>query len=378
MNSRIYLSPPHMSGHELPYIQQAFEANWIAPVGPDINAFEQAMADYVHSPHAVALSSGSAALHLALRLCGVGAGDEVVCSTFTFAGSAFPITYCGGQPLFVDSEAGSWNMDPTLLEQLLRERQTAGKLPKAVIVVHLYGIPAQLDVIAELCQRFGVELIEDAAESLGATFGDKHSGTFGRLGVFSFNGNKIITTSGGGMLMCRDEADAQRARFWATQARDDAPYYQHTQIGYNYRMSNIVACIGRGQLEVLAQRIKRKREIFEWYRSAFSPIPGVSMMPEPTGRNCNYWLSCVLIDEQLSGFSAEQLRLAFEADNIESRPLWKPMHLQPVFANCKAMCNGVSQHLFDHGLCLPSGTAMAEPHLQRIQRVIQQVAAGSR
>jgi pyridoxal phosphate-dependent aminotransferase EpsN len=367
-----------MSGRELPYIQQAFDANWIAPVGPDINAFEQAMADYVQSPHAVALSSGSAALHLALRLCGVGPGDEVVCSTFTFAGSAFPITYCGAQPLFVDSEEQSWNMDPGLLEQLLIERHAAGKLPKAVIVVHLYGIPAQLDALVDICERFGVELIEDAAESLGATFSGRQSGTFGRLGVFSFNGNKIITTSGGGMLMCRDEADAQRARFWATQARDDAPHYQHSQIGYNYRMSNIVACIGRGQLEVLTQRIERKREIFEWYRSIFSSIPGVSMMPEPPGAQCNYWLSCVVIDEKQAGFSAEQLRLAFEADTIESRPLWKPMHLQPVFAQCKAMLNGIAQHLFEQGLCLPSGTAMAQPQLQRIQRVIQQVAAGSR
>jgi dTDP-4-amino-4,6-dideoxygalactose transaminase len=269
-------------------------------------------------------------------------------------------------------------MDPGLLEQLLIERHAAGKLPKAVIVVHLYGIPAQLDALVDICERFGVELIEDAAESLGATFSGRQSGTFGRLGVFSFNGNKIITTSGGGMLMCRDEADAQRARFWATQARDDAPHYQHSQIGYNYRMSNIVACIGRGQLEVLTQRIERKREIFEWYRSIFSSIPGVSMMPEPPGAQCNYWLSCVVIDEKQAGFSAEQLRLAFEADTIESRPLWKPMHLQPVFAQCKAMLNGIAQHLFEQGLCLPSGTAMAQPQLQRIQRVIQQVAAGSR
>jgi dTDP-4-amino-4,6-dideoxygalactose transaminase len=370
--SRLYLSPPHMSGRELELVQAAFASNWIAPAGPDIDAFEREMCAYTGAAHAVALSSGTAAIHLALLLAGVGQGDEVLCSTFTFAGSAFPIRYCGATPVFVDSDRDSWNMDPALLEQAIRERiRACGKPPKACIVVHLYGSPADLNPIAALCRSHGIALIEDAAESLGGRYRERHTGTIGQFGVLSFNGNKIITTSGGGMLLGLDKAHIDRARFLATQARDPTPHYQHSVTGFNYRMSNIAAAIGRGQLEVIEQRVARRREIFEWYRCRLEPIEGIRLMPEPRWARGNRWLTCITVDAAVCGADHEAIRLALEADNIESRPLWKPMHLQPVFADCPAVLSGVSEDLFAHGLCLPSGSAMTEDDLERVSGLIQ-------
>ncbi len=363
---RLYLSPPYLSGGEIEMVRRAFESNWIAPVGPDIDAFEAQMCAYTGAANAVALSSGTAALHLALLLAGVGPGDEVVCSTFTFAGSAFPIQYCGATPVFVDSTRDTWNMDPGLLENALRERRAAGATPRACIVVHLYGSPADMDPIAVVCQRHGVVLIEDAAESLGALYKEAHTGTMASLGVLSFNGNKIITSSGGGMLLGADAVQVARARFLATQARDAAPHYQHSVTGYNYRMSNIVAAIGRAQLETIEQRVARRREICEWYRVRLAPVDGIGFMPEPSWARANRWLTCITVDPKRCGVSREDLRLALEQDNIESRPFWKPMHLQPVFAGCLAYTNGISEDLFTHGLCLPSGTGMAEEDLERV------------
>lgn len=362
-----------MSGVELPLIRAAFETNWIAPAGPDIAAFEAEMCAYTGAPHGVALSSGTAAIQLALILSGVKSGDEVLCSSFTFAGSAFPICYCGATPVFVDSDETSWNMDPALLERAIRERTAAGKVPKACLVVHLYGGPADMDPIADLCRSHDIVLIEDAAESLGSRYKNRHTGTIAPLGVLSFNGNKVITTSGGGMLLGVSKEQIDRARFLATQARDPVPHYEHSTVGFNYRMSNVCACIGRGQLTVIEQRVARRREIFEWYRRRLGELDGIGFMPEPSWARGNRWLSCITLDPSKVKRTPEQLRVALEADNIEARPLWKPMHLQPVFAGCPSFAGGVSEKLFQTGLCLPSGTAMTDSDLERVWNVIRAV-----
>ena len=353
---RVYLSPPHMSGREPELVQDAFASNWIAPLGPHVDAFEREFAARVGVRHAAALSSGTAALNLALLLIGVGAGDEVLCSSLTFSASANAITYCGARPVFIDCDAASWNMDPDLLETELERCAATGTLPKAVLAVDLYGQCADYTRIAPICERFGVPLIEDAAEALGATCAGRPAGSFGRAAAFSFNGNKIITTSGGGMLVSGDEALIARGRFLATQARDAAAHYQHSTIGYNYRMSNVLAAIGRGQLTVLEERIAARRANFEAYTGALADLPGIAFMPEAPYGRCTRWLTCLTIDPEAFGASREDVRLALEAENIESRPVWKPMHLQPVFASCRVVGGAVSQRIFQHGLCLPSGS----------------------
>ncbi len=370
---RIYLSPPHMSGLEVEFVKEAFESNWIAPVGPQVDAFEKEFARMNGSRHAVAVSTGTAALHLALRILGVGAGDEVLCSSFTFCASATPIAYLGAEPVFIDSEMRSWNIDPELVRDELRRGADAGRLPKAVIVVHLYGQSADMESIMESCEKYAVPVIEDAAEALGATYKGKRTGTFGRAGVFSFNGNKIITTSAGGMLVSEDESLADRARFLATQARDPAPHYQHSEIGYNYRMSNVLAAIGRGQLRVLDERVNQKRAVFEAYRTRLGGLPGVEFMPEPEDCRSNRWLTCITVDPKAFGAARENIRLRLEEANVESRPLWKPMHMQPVFAGCRVCGGEVSEQLFRNGLCLPSGTAMTEEDIAFVCDVVRSV-----
>ena len=368
--ARIYLSPPQMSGREAEYVRQVFDSNWIAPLGPMVDAFERDFAAAVGVPHALALSSGTAALHLALQLLGVGSADEVLVSTLTFAASAFPVTYLGARPTFIDSEMQSWNMDPALLAATLARRARAGRLPKAVVLVHLYGQSADIDPILAACQQYGVPLIEDAAEALGATYKARSPGSFGNAGVFSFNGNKIITTSGGGMLVSNDGDLIEHARNLAQQARDPAPHYQHSEVGYNYRMSNILAGVGRGQMEVLAERVAAKRRIFDSYATALAGLPGIAFMPEaPWGRSSR-WLTCITVDPAQFGADREAIRLALEAKNIEARPVWKPMHLQPVFAGCEVVGGSVAEQLFERGLCLPSGGALTDSDLDRIVGVI--------
>lgn len=376
---RVYLSMPHMGGGELEFVREAFATNWIAPLGPHVDAFEREFAAAVGSPHAAALSSGTAALHLALRLCGVKAGDEVFCSTLTFSASVNPIVYEGAHPVFIDSERVSWNLDPARLEEALVARARAGRLPRAVILVHLYGQSADIDPIAALCDRYGVTLIEDAAEALGATYRGAGAaaiapGTRGRMGIYSFNGNKIITTSGGGMLVSADEALIQKARFLATQARDPAPHYQHSEIGYNYRMSNVLAGIGRGQLRVLPERVEARRAHCAAYQQAFADLPGIRFMPEAAWGRCTRWLTCVLIDPAEFGAAREDVRVALEAENIESRPVWKPMHLQPVFAHCERFGGAVAEELFTYGLCLPSGSNLAPADRDRVVAVVRRLA----
>jgi pyridoxal phosphate-dependent aminotransferase EpsN len=357
-----------MSGNELNYVHDAFASNWIAPIGPHVDAFEKEFCGATGARYAAAVSSGTAALHLATILAGVKSGDEVMCSTFTFAGSAFPVVYQGATPVFIDAEERSWNMDPQLLEQAVKSRREKGKRVAAAIVVHLYGQSADLGPIMDICGRYGITLIEDAAESLGATYKGKNTGVLGRIGIFSFNGNKIVTTSGGGMLVSAEKELVDTARFLATQARDPAPHYEHSHIGYNYRMSNVCAAIGRGQLAALQERVKAKRRIFDAYRERLSGVPGISFMPEADWGVSNRWLTCLTIDPLRAGFSSEDARLALEKENIESRPLWKPMHLQPVFSGAPAQVNGVSERLFAHGLCLPSGTALTDDDLDRVVR----------
>ncbi len=425
-----------MGADELELVQEAFATNWIAPLGPHVDAFEKefverlnaksvlqerteqteqlapvasvtsvsSCAKDVASLHAAALSSGTAALHLALRMLGLKRDDEVFVSTLTFSASVNPIAYEGARPVFIDSERTSWNMDPARLEEALKNRAAQGRLPKAVVLVHLYGQSADLDTIAALCDQFNVPLIEDAAEALGAVYyrrdalsatrdsseeaGRLHGsaesripnlesrvtkvtpGTVGRMGIFSFNGNKIITTSGGGMLVSADESLIRKARFLATQARDPAPHYQHSEIGFNYRLSNVCAAIGRGQLRVLADRVNARRANCAFYQQAFADLPGIEFMPEaPWGRSSR-WLTCVLIDPKKFGVDREAVRLALEAENIEARPVWKPMHLQPVFAGCEVFGGAVAEDLFTHGLCLPSGSNLSEADLQRVVDVV--------
>ena len=375
---RVYLSPPHLSGEEQALVAEAFASNWIAPLGPHVDAFEKEMADYVGVGHAVALSSGTAALHVAMRLLGVGAGDEVPCSTFTFVASVNPIVYEGGRPVLVDCDAATWTMDPNLLEDELRRLDAAGRRPKAVVAVDLYGQCADYDAIGALCERYGVPLVEDAAEALGSTYRGKRAGRFGRLGVLSFNGNKIITTSGGGMLLSDEEPLVRKARFLATQARESAAHYEHREIGFNYRMSNVLAAIGRGQLRVLTGRVEARRRNFRLYVEALGDLPGVSFMPEAPYGTANRWLTCVLIDPKFFGATREDVRLALERENIESRPLWKPMHLQPAFASCRSVGGSVSGSLFANGLCLPSGSSLTDEDRSRVVAHVRNAAGSGR
>ncbi len=378
MASRLYLSPPYLSGEEQAFVQEALASGWIAPLGPQVEAFEREFAETVGVPYALALSSGTAALHLALIEAGVQAGDEVAVSTLTFAASAFPIVYLGARPVFIDSERQSWNMDPDLLAEWLNQRARVGRLPKAVVLVHLYGQSANILPIQELCQRYGIALVEDAAEALGATYCGKAPGTFGLAGIYSFNGNKIITTSGGGMLVSHDERLIAHARKLATQAREPLPYYEHAEIGYNYRLSNLLAAVGRAQLHTLEQRVQKRRWIFEQYRLRLQHLPGVEFMPEAPWGQCTRWLSVILLDPNEFGATPETVRLALEAENIESRPIWKPLHLQPVFAGCETVGGAVAEDLFRRGLCLPSGTGMTEADIERVVEVIQRVHANCR
>ncbi len=367
---RIFLSSPHMSGKELKYIKEAFETNWIAPLGPNVDAFEEEVAKYVGASEAVALSSGTAAIHLALSLLGVGKGDNVFCSSLTFIASANPIMYQGAEPIFIDSEPDTWNMSPQALRRAFDDAMEEGCLPKAVIVVNLYGQSAKMDEIIAICDQYHVPVIEDAAESLGSMYKGKASGTFGRFGVFSFNGNKIITTSGGGMLISNDREALQKARFLATQARDAAPHYQHSQIGYNYRLSNILAGVGRAQLEVLEERIQSRRSIFNRYYEELSGLPGFMFMPELEDTFSNRWLTALLVNEEEAGISVKELLQALSEENIEARPVWKPLHLQPVFEGVHyyphSEAESVSDFLFENGICLPSGSNMTDEELDTV------------
>lgn len=362
-----------MSGEELALLRDAFESNWIAPLGPHVEGFQRELAAHVGARNAVATSSGTAALHLALLLARVGRGDEVLVSTLTFAASVNPIAYLGAAPVLVDSERESWNMDPVLLAEALERRARAGRLPKAVVLVHLYGQCADIDPIVAACERHHVPLIEDAAEALGASYKGRAPGTFGRAGFYSFNGNKIITTSGGGMLVTDDDVLSARALKLSTQARDSAPHYEHSEIGYNYRMSNVLAAIGRGQLAVLESRVEARRRNFDRYVAALADLPGVAFMPEaPWGRHSR-WLTTLIIDPAEFGADRERVRLAMEAENIEARPVWKPMHLQPVFAGCERVGGRVAEELFARGLCLPSGSSLSEHDAERVIDVFRSV-----
>jgi pyridoxal phosphate-dependent aminotransferase EpsN len=372
--SRLYLSPPHLSGRELRFVQEAFDTNWIAPLGPNVEAFEKEFAEAVGSSHAVALSSGTAALHLALILAGVRAGDTVYCSTLTFVASANPILYQDGIPVFIDSDEATWNMDPALLAQELDDAARRHRLPKAVILVHLYGQSADIDPIRAACVRHGVALIEDAAEALGATYRQGKPGAFGQSGIYSFNGNKIITTSGGGMLVSRDAELIRQARFLATQGRDPAPHYEHSRMAFNYRMSNVLAGIGRGQLEVLADRVRQRRRNCDYYREHLGHLPGIRFMPEAPYGQSTRWLTVIRVDPAEFGSTAEQLRVGLEEKDIESRPAWKPMHLQPLFSTCRHVGGKISERIFFEGLCLPSGSAMTDQDRERVVEVIQNAA----
>lgn len=372
MNSKIWLSSPHMGGTEQKYIKEAFNDNWVAPLGPNVNGFEKDLETFLNVDVKVAvLSAGTAALHLSLIECDVKYRDEVICQSMTFSASANPIAYCGATPIFIDSEKDTWNMCPIALEKAIQDRISKGKKPKAIVVVHLYGMPAKMDEIATIAEKYEIPVIEDAAEALGSTYKGKACGTFGRFGILSFNGNKIITTSGGGALVCHSQEDKDKAVFLSTQARDNAPHYQHSHIGYNYRMSNIVAGIGRGQMEVLNDRVEARRKMHDFYVDVFKDINGVEVFSEPNeDYYSNHWLSAIVIDEKIAGKNREDLRLAFLEDNIESRPLWKPMHLQPVFADAPYYGTNVAEKLFDNGLCLPSGSNLSDKDRLRIKEVI--------
>ncbi len=366
-----------MGGGEQALVAEAFASNWIAPLGPHVDGFEAEFAEAVGTPHAAALSSGTAALHLALKLVGVGPGDDVLVSSLTFSASVNPIVYLGARPVFVDSERRSWNMDPALVEETLEARAREGRLPKALVLVHLYGQSADIDPILAACERHGVVLVEDAAEALGATYKGRTPGVFGKVGIYSFNGNKIITTSGGGMLVSEDAELVAHARKLATQARDIAPHYEHTEIGYNYRLSNVLAAIGRGQLRVLEERVRARRANFAFYQEALGGLPGIELMPEaPWGRHSR-WLTTLTIDPREFGADREQVRLALDSGNIEARPVWKPMHLQPVFGGCEAVGGQVAEDLFTYGLCLPSGSNLLPEELERVAEGVRRVHRGA-
>ena len=377
-NEKIWLSSPHMGENEQKFVNEAFDTNWIAPLGPHVNGFEKDIQDYNKVAHASALSSGTAAIHLALILNNVGEGDYVLVQSFTFSATVNPIIYQGATPVFIDSEEDTWNMDPKALERSITELMANGQKPKAIIPVHLYGMPANMEAIMEIANKHDIPVIEDAAESLGSTYDGKFTGTFGKMGIYSFNGNKIITTSGGGALVSDDEELINKSRFLATQARDNAPHYQHSHVGYNYRLSNVLAGIGRGQMQVLDDRIAQRRANFERYKAYFSKVNAkgynIRFQEEPNGSFSNRWLSCILINpEENKGISREDVRLALEAQNIESRPLWKPMHLQPVFEKYPFEGTGVSEKLFEIGLCLPSGSNLVEEDFERIFACLDQV-----
>ncbi len=370
---RIYLSPPHMGDNELEFVKEAFDTNWIAPVGPHVDLFEKEFCELTGSKHAVALSSGSAAIHLALILLGIGRDDEVICSAFTFAASANPVVYQNATPVFVDSEASTWNMNSEYLQEAIQDRIKKGKTPKAVILVHLYGQSADIDPILTLCDEYDIHLIEDAAESVGAYYKGKHTGIMGKFGIFSFNGNKIITTSSGGMLVSDDEDLIQKAKFLSTQARDPAPHYQHSHIGYNYRLSNVLAGIGRGQLRVLEDRVNARRANFDYYEKELRDLPGIEFMPEAEFGRSNRWLTCLTIDPSKSGTTREDVRLALESENIEARPVWKPLHMQPAFKDYPFYGSGISEEIFDKGLCIPSGSNLNEEDLGRVVNVFRRI-----
>lgn len=375
MAERIWLSLAHMGGNEQKYIKEAFDTNWVVPLGPNVNGLEEDLKQFLGGKKpVVALSAGTAALHLALAQLGVGYGDEVICQSFTFAASANPITYLGGKPVYVDSEPDTWNISPLFLEEAILDRiAKTGKAPKAIVPVHLYGMPANIDAIMNISCKYGIPVVEDAAEALGSRYNGKMCGTFGEFGVLSFNGNKIITTSGGGALVCSSEEEAKKTMFLATQARDNAPHYQHSEIGYNYRMSNICAGIGRGQMEVLPDRIVRRREVNKIYREGLKEVKGISFQTEPDERYfSNHWLTSVIIDPaETGGVTREDIRLACERANIETRPLWKPMHLQPVFSSAPFYGDGTSEKLFNDGLCLPSGTSLSDEQINSVINIVK-------
>ena len=369
----ILLSTPHIGNQELEFVKEAFATNWIAPIGPHVDAFEQEFCQVTGASHAAAVSSGTAALHLALQLVGVTRGDEVFCSTLTFAATANPIVYLGAKPVFIDSDRISWNMNPELLQEALQNRAYFGKLPKAVIVVHLYGQSADIEPILKLCDQYNIPLIEDAAEALGATYKGLSPGTFGRFGIYSFNGNKIITTSGGGMLVSDDNQLITKAKFLATQARDPAPHYQHSEIGYNYRLSNVLAGIGRGQLQVLNERVAARRRNFEIYQSTLGNIPGIEFMPEADFGYSTRWLTALTITPEAFGADREYIRIQLAKQQIEARPVWKPLHLQPVFSEYECIGGKVAENLFLHGLCLPSGSNLTDEDLARVINAIKTI-----
>jgi dTDP-4-amino-4,6-dideoxygalactose transaminase len=371
---RIYLSPPHLSGRELELLREAVDSNWVAPLGPQVDAFERELAEVAGVPCALALSSGTAALHLALIVLGIGAGDEVVCSSLTFSASANPVLYVGASPVFVDVDPDTWTIDPELLDRTLAARPQV----RAVVAVDLYGQCCDYDALREICERRDVVLLQDAAESLGADYRGAPAGGQGALAAFSFNGNKVITTSGGGMLVSRDEGLIEHARKLSTQAREPAPHYQHTELGYNYRLSNLLAAVGRAQLEVLGERVEARRRINARYRELLGDIPGITFMPEASYGRPNCWLTCILVDPDEAGADRESIRLALEAEDIESRPLWKPMHLQPFFADAPMVGGDVSAGLFHRGLCLPSGSALTEEDQARVVEIVLASRVGTK
>lgn len=373
MQNKIWLSSPHMGGNEQKYINEAFAENWIAPLGPNVTGFENDLEEYLgQDSHVACVSSGTGAIHLALDIAGVTKDDEVLCQTFTFCGSSHPITYMGATPVFIDSEEKTWNMSPVHLEEAIKDGIKKGKKPKAVIAVHLYGMPAKIDEIEAICKKYNVFLIEDAAEALGSSYKGQKCGTFGDLSILSFNGNKIITTSGGGALVCRNKETKEKAIFLATQARDEAPHYQHSQIGYNYRMSNIVAGIGRGQMEVLDKHVALRRKNNEFYKELFSDIDKIKLFSEPdTNFYSNHWLSAIVCKKSDNQQIIEKLRLFLHNFNIESRPLWKPMHLQPVYRGSKFYGNETASKIFSKGLCLPSGSNLTDTERDRIENAVR-------
>ncbi len=389
MHPKIYLSPPHMGDYEQHFVKQAFESNWIAPLGPFVDNFEAALQSYVGVRHAAVLNSGTAAIHMALLLLGVEPGDYVICQSLTFSASANPIRYEGAIPVFVDSEADTWNMCPDALEEAIqacmhgKSLNAAGKdatvslkaqKPKAIIPVHLYGMPARMDAIMAIAEKYNIPVIEDAAESIGSTYHGRQTGSLGTMGIVSFNGNKIITTSGGGALLSDNEAYISRARFLATQARDPAPHYQHSHVGYNYRMSNVLAAIGCGQMKVLDERITQRRKNFDFYQRILKDQPGITFLNEPANVHSNRWLTTIIVDpQQTGGITREDIRLALEEENIEARPLWKPMHMQPVYKGFPTARGNTAQHLFHDGLCLPSGSGMTNHDRERISNALKRI-----
>jgi len=371
---RIWLSSPHMGGTEQTFVKEAFDTNWVAPLGPNVDGFELDLQQYTGAAHAAALSSGTAAIHLSLILLDVRPGDVVICQSLTFSATANPIRYLGATPVFIDSEKDTWNMCPDALEEAIKKLTAKSQQPKAIIPVHLYGMPAKMDEIIAISEKYGIPVVEDAAEALGSEINGRRCGSFGRMGILSFNGNKIITTSGGGALLSEDEALIQKARFLATQARDPAPHYQHSHIGYNYRMSNVLAGIGRGQMQVLGQRVEQRRANYYWYQALLAGRPGISLLPEPPGFFANRWLTTILVDPKTSGgISRDDIRLAFDVQNIESRPLWKPMHLQPVFQAFPYFGGNTAERLFENGLCLPSGSNLTVEEKERIAAVLNNI-----